>query len=219
MVAAVARCRLHVDDRQPAVRLDALRQPDPRQARLECPGDPVRLLGLRRHRDVAGSLRGLSRRQDRTEARRRRGRHPRRAGVGHQLVRRFAADALPRRGRRRHRRGSGVRCVRGERAQVVPGSARTRLRSHRDGIRRRFGADGLPDRQHDQVAGLRGDLLQVRHRTGRRRLSGELVSARPRLRAPRRRCPLRRTRESSASPLASTRRSKRFAPRCSGCST
>ncbi len=91
------------------------------------------------------------------------------------------ADALPRGGRRRHRRGSGVRRVRRERAQVVPGSARTCLRSHRDGFRRRFGADGLPDRQHDQVAGLRGDLLQVRHRTGRRRLFGELVSARPRL--------------------------------------
>ena len=107
--------------------------------------------------------------------RRRRGRHSRRAVVGDQLRRRHAADALPRRGRRRHRRGRGVRRVRRQRAQVVSRPARARGRTHGDGIRRGLGADGLPDREHDQVAGLRGDVLQVRHRAGRRRVPRRLV--------------------------------------------
>ena len=52
----------------------------------------------------------------------------------------------------------GVRRVRGQRAQVVSRSARPCGRPHRDGVRRRVRADGDPDRQHDQVGRIRGDV-------------------------------------------------------------
>ena len=106
--------------------------------------------------------------------------HPGRARVGDQFDGRLAAHALSRRGRRRHRRGRGVRRVRRQRAQVVSRSARPCGRPHRDGLRRGIGADGVPDREHDQVAGLRGDVLQVRHRAGRASSSSSAgSSARP----------------------------------------
>ena len=77
----------------------------------------------------------------------------------------------------------------------------------------------FPDRQHDQVARLRGDLLQVRHRTGRGRVLRELVPQVARRGDPGVASGGARVPESSSAPRANSRRWKRSAPRCSGCCT
>ena len=51
---------------------------------------------------------------------------------------------------------------------------------HGDGFRRGIGVDRVPDCEHDQVAGLRGDVPQVRHRARRGRVPRQLVSPRAR---------------------------------------
>ena len=61
------RHHLHGDDRQPAVRLDAVRQSDRSEVPLGSRRDPGRLHHLRAHRDLAGADRGLPDRQVRPE--------------------------------------------------------------------------------------------------------------------------------------------------------
>ena len=175
LVAAEPRRGLHVDDCQPSVRLDLVRQPDSRHARLEPVGDPGGVHDLRPRRDLARADRGVSRRSNRTALRRRRGGNPRRAVVGDQFRRRLALGSLPWRGRRWHRRRGGLRRVRRQCAQVVPRSARLGGGPNGDGLRRRVGADRVPDCKYDKVTGLRGDVLQVRYRAGRGGLSRRLV--------------------------------------------
>ena len=169
-MAADARRHLHVNDRQPPVRLDAVRQPDRGQAPLGPARHPGGIHDLHRRGDVARAAGGLRGRPLRAEARGRGLGRARRRGVGHQRLRRYARHAVRRRDRRRHRRGWRVRSVRRKRAQVVPRPTRTRRRHHRDGIRRRLGADRVSHRQHDSVAGLRSGLPEIRRGAGSRRL-------------------------------------------------
>ncbi len=179
-MAVEPRRGLHVDDRQPAVRLDVVRQPDSRPARMEFAGDSGGVHRLRVGRDVARPHRRVSRRPHWAALRRRRRRSSRRRVVGDQLRRQHTAAPLSRRCGWRHRCGRCVRCVRRQRAQVVSRSARTRRRNYGDGFWRGIRVDRVPDCEHDQVAGLRGDVPQVRPRAGRGRVSRQLVSSRAR---------------------------------------
>src|SRR4051812_49856501 len=62
LAAARGGRRLHGDDRQPAIWLDAVRAADPRQAWLAARRHPGGVLDLRHHRGLAGAARGLVRR-------------------------------------------------------------------------------------------------------------------------------------------------------------
>ena len=119
--------------------------------RLEPLRHPGGLHGLRPRRDLARAARGIPRRPHRPQVRRASSLGSRRRSRGSiNSVATTLPHALPRRRRRRNRRRRGVWRVRRQRAQVVSRPARTRRRNHRDGFRRRVGADRLSDRQHDQ---------------------------------------------------------------------
>ncbi len=178
MGPARAGRHLHVDDRQPAVRLDALRESHPRPPRVGTPVDPARVHRVRRDRDVARAARRVHRRSDRPTVRRRDRRTARRNRVGDQRRCELARNALRGRGSRRGRRRRCLRRMRRQCAQVVPRPARARRGAHGNGIRRGVRAHRVPDRQHDQVAGLRGDVLQVRSGTRRGGVRGQLVPPR-----------------------------------------
>ena len=160
--ATRVRCDLHGDDREHAVRLDPVRQPDRREVPLGTRGHSGRVHDLRRHGNLARADRRLSRRQVRPAAGGRRGRLAMCCGVGDQFDGVVAADAVFRGGGRRRRRGRGVRHLRRQRAQVVPDASRARRRHHRGGLRRGIGRDGRTDRAHDQEQRLRADLPLVR---------------------------------------------------------
>ena len=91
------------------------------------------------------------------------------------------ADSLDRpvhRGRdRRHRCGRGLWDLRRQLTEVVSRPPRACRRHHRDGLRRRLGADRRADPGDDQGAGLRGGLLLLRHRPGRHRDADRPVPA------------------------------------------
>ncbi len=165
---AAAGHHLHGDDRQPAVRLDALRQPDLGQIRVDQGLDPGGLHDLRAAGDVARARRRLSRRQVRA-ASRRAGRRPHvRHRLGDELLRQLAPAAL-RGGRGERARGRrGLRHLRGQRAQVVSRSARACGRPHRRRVRRGLRADRAADPGDHQVDGLRDRLPVLRHRPGHR---------------------------------------------------
>ena len=159
MAPTPLRHRLHVDDRQPAIRVDSVRQPDPSRARLESRRDPDRVYGLRLYRDVAGSDRGLVRRPLRPAHRRDVRGRARRGGLARRCIRFVPVRPLRWRADRRRGRRRGLRHLRRQRAEMVPGSPRPRCR--RDGSRlwRRRSADGDPDsRDHRELRLPRGLL-------------------------------------------------------------
>ena len=63
LAATHYRHRLHVDDRQSSIRLDAVRQSDQRQVPVGHGFDPGRIHHFRAHRNLAGAGRGLPRGQ------------------------------------------------------------------------------------------------------------------------------------------------------------
>ena len=75
--------------------------------------------------------------------------------------------------------GAGVdlRRLGRQRAEMVPRPARPGGRPDRGGLRRRLGADRHPDRQHDRVERLSGDVPVVRHRPGHRGRAGRADAA------------------------------------------
>ena len=131
---------LHGDDRQPAIRLDAIRQSDQQGARLVHRLDPGRLRHIHRARNMAHAGRGLDRRHarcaTRTQAhgclRRHHGRHR----LGHQRLCRFFVVALSRRHHLRHRRWRDLCDLRRHGGEMVPRPPRSRRRSHRGRLRR-----------------------------------------------------------------------------------
>ena len=179
-LAAVAdRHRLHGDDREPPVRLDAVRGADRAEARLGPCFHPGRLHHLRAHRDMAGADRRLVRRplrsQDRRGDRRRAGRHL----VDAERLCQHARHALHLGRDRRHRRRRRLRHLRRQRAEMVSRQARPGGRPDRCRFRRRLGAHHHPDPGHDPQFRLRGDLLLVRSRPGPGGLRPGLVASRP----------------------------------------
>src|SRR5215469_1850945 len=77
--SAVPGHHLHGDDRQPAIRLDVLRQSHEQAIRLGAEGHRLRVHAVRAVRDLAGADRGLVRRSPRAPDRRdlrRRARRP-----------------------------------------------------------------------------------------------------------------------------------------------
>src|SRR5262249_7501530 len=60
LVAADLRRRLHGDDREPPVQLDAVRHADPEAVPLGSGADPDRVRRVRLPRDLAGAGRGLA---------------------------------------------------------------------------------------------------------------------------------------------------------------
>ena len=179
MGAVDRRPHLHGDGRQPAIRLDAVRRPHRRQVRLEQGRDPGHLHHLRPARDVAsarGRVPGRSVRSKVDDRRRRRALRPR---LDDQFLRRFPGDVLFRRGARRHRRRCRVRHVYRQCREMVPRSARARGGSDRGRLRRRFGGDHHPDRQHDQELGLRAHLPDLRPVSGHRRRDRRPADPRP----------------------------------------
>ena len=101
--------RLHGDDREPAIRLDAVRRSDRREKPLGPRRDPARLHDLRGDGNLAGPDRSLVRRQIRSEHRRDVRRRDDHAGLGAEFLCRLADAALCRRRHRRHRRR--LRCT------------------------------------------------------------------------------------------------------------
>ena len=175
MGAAGAGDHLHGDDRQPAIRMDALRQSDARQDGMDERADPGRVLHLRADRDVARSRRGLADGQVRAAAG---GAGRWRAGgpvVGAQLDGDLAGDALLRGRGRRCRRRLRVRHVRRQRAEMVSGQARPRRRPHGRGIRCRCRDHGRADFQRDPRQRLPERVLHVRRDPGPRRARGVAV--------------------------------------------
>ena len=155
MAAACPRHRLHGDDRQPAIWLDAVR-PSDRQTdiRLGPRGDPGRVHDLRRRprpgwcRSRAGSSTGSGR--------------GRSCCCGGMLIgAAWMMNASPTRltllyvGAAIGGIGAGVVYgdLRRQRAEMVPRPARPRRRPDRGGLRRRLGADRRADLRHDHDSG------------------------------------------------------------------
>ncbi len=206
------RHHLHGDDRQSAIRLDAVRQSDRSEISLGPRGDPSRLHHFRSHRNLAGALRRLSDRQVRPQADGLRQRRAGRDRLGHQFDGRQPLPSLCRRRDRRHRRRRHLRRLGRQCAEMVPRSARACRRFDGRGLRRRIGADGDPDRQHDPIERLSVRLLLVRPRARHRRGSGCPAAAerrRPAKCRPQRAPPCNRR-------GATTDRPKPSASRCSG---
>ena len=114
-----ARRHLHGLRRQPAIRLDAVRQSHRRQVPLGTRRHPGGIHDFRADRDLAGSGRRLSGRPLRAALGRDRRRDTGRHRLGHQFDRRLAAGAVFRRRDRRHRHRLRLRHLRRQRAQVV----------------------------------------------------------------------------------------------------
>ena len=131
-------------------------------------GDSGRLHDFRADGDLAGPDRRLSDRQVRPAHHDQRQRRSGRDRVGHQLGRRLAVPVVCRRGDRRHRSRRDLRRRGRQRAEMVPRSARPRRRLDGSGLRRRLGADGDPDCQHDPVERIRIRVPVVRSRAGHR---------------------------------------------------
>ncbi len=158
--------RLHGDDREPAVRLDAVRQSDRRQIRMDQGSDSGCLRHFRPDGDLAGSHRGLPGRPLRA-ATRRDGRRPLlRHWLGIEFVCGFAGYPLLRGGDQRHWCRRGLWNVRRQCAQVVFRPPRAGGRPHGSGLRRRVGADHPPDHGDHKVERLRIGLPLFRHRPG-----------------------------------------------------
>ena len=119
------------------------------------PGD---VHGLRVARDLAGAVRRMAGRQVRSAPAGDGGRRLRRTRLDRKRQGGIAHHALPGVCRRRSRGRCGVRNCDRQRAEVVSRSSRPRRRSHRRGLRRRFGADRVSDREHDQHGGVPGGV-------------------------------------------------------------
>ena len=169
--------RLHGDDRQPAIWLDAVRRSDRCEISLGPRGDPARLHALRGDRDLAGAGRGLVRRQIRPARRHRVRRRDDRARLDPQLLCRLARAALCRRHHRRHRRRLGLRHLRRQCAEMVSRSPRPRRGRDRCRFRRGRGAHRGADRKHDRRQRLSERVLHLRHRTRRDRVHPRLLPA------------------------------------------
>jgi len=145
------RHHLHGDDRQPAIRLDAVHRSDRTEVPLGPGGHSGRLHDLRRDRNVAAASRGVLDRSFRPAGH---GVHRRRAGrdrLGHQFRGRLARSILPRRHHHRARRQSDLRRHRRQCAEMVPRPARPCRRPHLRRLRCRRSPHRCAPRQHDPI--------------------------------------------------------------------
>ena len=181
--AALAWRAVHGADRQPAIRMDAVRQSDAPGKWLEHRRDPGRVQHLHRHGDLAHPNRGLHRRSPRTAHRSAPDDHLRwRAGrhrLGDQRLRRLAGDALCWRGDLGHWRRRDLCHLRRQCGQVVPRSAWPRGRIDRRGLRCRRGADRDPDQPGDRSLRLCLRLPLVRRGAGHHPAGRRADAARP----------------------------------------
>ncbi len=146
---ACGRRPLHGDDRQPAIRLDAVRQSDRSKISLGHCRHPVGFQHLYRDRNVAGAHRGLVCRSVWSPRRGRLGRRLCRLRVGSEFGRWFAVGIV------RRCRVIGYRCRRGLRdlrrqcAEMVSRFARPCGWFDCSRLRRRHGCDRHPDPRDD----------------------------------------------------------------------